>query len=140
MNKIKSEESLHSFLIDDALSMDEQALDAEFRAFSLDMAEEVAKFKQVSEQASLALRKKKLSNARKHLDEKKTKQHSGAELIASMKEKGQDIKSRLASMMAKGLIPGDFTLAFRDGKDITDEEAEGILEDLIELGVVTDDD
>ena len=27
----------------------------------------------------------------------------------------------------------------RDGEEITDEEAEGILEDLIELGVVKDD-
>ena len=85
------------------------------------------------------MKKKKFSNVKQKLAAQKSEQSTSEEILTKIKEKGTDIKLLLASMMAKGQMPSEFTMAFRDGKDITDEEAEGILEDLIELGVFKDD-
>lgn len=139
MSKIKSEEHLHQFLIDDIDSMTEDELDAEFKALNFDVENELGKVNSILEQQSLVLKKKKFSNVKQKLAAQKSEQSTSEEILTKIKEKGTDIKLLLASMMAKGQMPSEFTMAFRDGKDITDEEAEGILEDLIELGVFKDD-
>ena len=61
MSKIKSEEHLHQFLIDDIDSMTEDELDAEFKALNFDVENELGKVNSILEQQSLVLKKKKLT-------------------------------------------------------------------------------
>lgn len=139
MSKIKSEEYLHKLLISDVTSMSEEDLDVEFKALNVDVDNELGKINSMLEQQSLELRKKKFSHVKQKLAAQKSELSGSEKILFKVKEKGTDIKLLLASMMVKGEMPSEFTMAFREGKDITDEEAEGILEDLIELGVFKDD-
>ncbi|MAP23227.1 MULTISPECIES: hypothetical protein [Alteromonas] len=54
--------------------------------------------------------------------------------------KGTDAKGMLIKLMAQGKLPENLTLAFRDGEEFTDHDAEKILEDLVNMGVVEIDD
>jgi hypothetical protein len=139
MSKFKAEENLDDFFIDQIMSMNEQELNSDFENSGLDLKEEIAKFQQAADTASLSFRKEKLNAARTELEKKINQPPSNSKVISRLKETGSDIRMKLAQLVAGGQIPAEITMAFRDGEEITDEEAEGILEDLIELGVVKDD-
>tara|TARA_B100000809_G_scaffold81401_1_gene79690 strand:- start:20 stop:457 length:438 start_codon:yes stop_codon:yes gene_type:complete len=139
MSKFKAEENLDDFFIDQIMSMNEQDLNSDFENSGLDLKEEIAKFQQAADTASLSFRKEKLKAARTELEKQINQPSSNSKVISRLKETGSDIRVKLAQLVAGGQIPAEITMAFRDGEEITDEEAEGILEDLIELGVVKDD-
>ena len=46
----------------------------------------------------------------------------------------------LIQLLAQGKLPENLTLAFRDGEEFTDNDAEKILDDLVNMGVVKLDD
>ena len=97
--------------------------------------EEISDFKNTQsliDKATQRNKKIKLIKARKELDESKSKSSSSSINLANAK----DILIRL---MSQGRLPGDLTLAFREGKDIPDEELISILEDLKDLGVDIND-
>jgi hypothetical protein len=139
MSKLKTEENLDDFFIDQIMSMNEQELSSDFENTGLDLKEEIAKFQQAADTASLSFRKEKLKAARTELVKQVNQSSSNSKVLSRLKETGSDIRMKLAQLVAGGQIPAEITMAFRDGEEITDEEAEGILEDLIELGVVKDD-
>jgi hypothetical protein len=139
MSKFKAEENLDDFFIDQIMSMNEQELNSDFENSGLDLKEEIAKFQQAADTASLSFRKEKLKAARTELEKQINQPPSNSKVLSRLKETGSDIRMKLAQLVAGGQIPAEITVAFRDGEEITDEEAEGILEDLIELGVVKDD-
>lgn len=139
MSKLKAEENLDDFFIDQIMSMNEQELRSDFENTGLDLKEEIAKFQQAADTASLSFRKEKLKAARTELEKQVNQPPSNSKVLSRLKETGSDIRMKLARLVAGGQIPAEITMAFRDGEEITDEEAEGILEDLIELGVVKDD-
>jgi hypothetical protein len=87
---------------------------------------------------STEFKKAKLKEARLNLDHAREEQISSN--IAQIIEKaGKDAKGILIDMFTQNKLPAGLTLAFRDGKEITDDEAEQILADLITMGVVNDD-
>lgn len=139
MSKFKAEENLDDFFIDQIMSMNEQELNSDFENSGLDLKEEIAKFQQAADTASLSFRKEKLKAARTELEKQINQPPSNSKVLSRLKETGSDIRIKLAQLVAGGQIPAEITMAFRDGEEITDDEAEGILEDLIELGVVKDD-
>lgn len=55
-------------------------------------------------------------------------------------KRGVDAKGMLIQLLGQGKLPENLTLAFRDGEEFTDNDAEKILEDLINMGVVKLDD
>ncbi|MBT41024.1 MAG: hypothetical protein CMF12_00715 [Idiomarina sp.] len=55
-------------------------------------------------------------------------------------KRGVDAKGMLIQLLGQGRLPENLTLAFRDGEEFTDNDAEKILEDLINMGVVKLDD
>lgn len=93
----------------------------------------------LDEQIELASRKSKLIQAKSKLEDKRQAINSTEVFMNNLKNKGVDAKSFLIQLMQNGQMPNDLTLAFRDGKELSDKEAEGMIEDLINLGIVTDD-
>lgn len=59
-------------------------------------------------------------------------------LEASKKQRASDTitdpRSYLIDMMVKGLLPNDLTLAFRNGKELSDDDLRSIIDDLEDLG------
>ncbi|WP_125782575.1 hypothetical protein [Pseudoalteromonas rubra] len=139
MSKNFIDDSLDDFYVDQILSMDESDLEEDFIASGLDQKEELLKFRRAVEVASLPFRKQKLQSARAEVNRENQKHSRTSDAIRRFKSNGIDIREKLAQLIASGQVPTEITMAFRDGKEITDAEIEGILEDLIELGVVKDD-
>jgi len=139
MSKKSKDDNLDDFYVEQILLMDEQELAEDFRASGLDRKEELNKFNRAAEGASLSFRKQKLRAARAEVDRVNQKSSITTDVISRIKDSGEDIRGKLAQLFASGQIPAEITMAFRDGHEITDAEIEGILEDLIELGVVKDD-
>lgn len=140
MSKFKAEENLDDFFVDQIMSMNDQELRASFEDTEIDLKDEIAKFKQAADTASLPYRKERLKDSRTELERQINQSSSNSKVLSRLKETGSDIRMKLAQLVAGGQIPAEITMAFRDGEKITDEEVEGILEDLVELGVVKDDD
>lgn len=138
MNKSKAQ-NLDDFFIEQILSMSQQEIDDEFENEGSNCQKEIVKFNKALEKASLTYRKQKLLALRTDLDTKNIKTSESKEILNHLKKSGIDIRSKLANLVASGDAPVGITMAFREGKEITDEEAESILEDLIELGIVKDD-
>jgi hypothetical protein len=59
-------------------------------------------------------------------------------LAAGKKQRASDMitdpRSYLIDMMVKGLLPNDLTLAFRNGKELSDDDLRSIIDDLEDLG------
>lgn len=88
---------------------------------------------------STEFKKAKLKEARFNLDNAREQQTS-TNITQTLEKAGKDAKGILIDMFTQNKLPAGLTLAFRDGKEITDEEAEQILADLITMGVVNGDD
>tara|TARA_R110002012_G_scaffold18262_1_gene67358 strand:- start:4093 stop:4530 length:438 start_codon:yes stop_codon:yes gene_type:complete len=140
MSKKSVHDNLDDFYVEQILLMDEQELDEDFKASGLNRKEELTKFNRAAEVTSLSFRKQKLRVARAEVDRVNQKSSITSDVISRIKGSGEDIREKLAKLFASGQVPTEITMAFRDGHEITDAEIEGILEDLIELGVVKDDD
>jgi citrate lyase alpha subunit len=84
-------------------------------------------------------KKNRLIAARQGLNEHRQRQNS-VNVSSYLTKLGKDAKSVLIDLMLQGKLPENLTVAFREGKDVTDEDAEQILDNLISMGVVDLDD
>lgn len=82
------------------------------------------------------------------LQHKKSRLLVAKEKVKFLKKGNDDViknrlqrgKEKLIALMAMGSLPKEITMAFRDGKELPDDEIESILEDLKELGLDLNDD
>ncbi|MCB2425495.1 hypothetical protein [Methylophaga pinxianii] len=88
---------------------------------------------------STEFNKAKLKEARFNLEHVR-KTQSSKNISQTLTKAGKDAKGILIDMFTQNKLPAGLTLAFRDGKEITNDEAEQILADLINIGVVEGDD
>ena len=97
---------------------------------------EVKKTTAVLRDAKIFRKKSKLQLAREAIDNQK-QSISTDRIRAKLKSMGKDPHGVLIDLLVAGKLNQNLkaTLAFRDGKDLPEEEAEQILRDLVELGV-----
>lgn len=132
-------ENLGDYITEDILTMSDDEIESELQSLGINVDEKVGLFRSLIDVQSLAYRKARLENAKaasKSISEVTT---STNVILENLKAAGHDIRTILSQLIFSGQVPKEITMAFRDGKDISDDEAESILEDLINLGVVKDD-
>jgi hypothetical protein len=139
MSRKSAHENLSDFIIDDILMLSDDEIESELQIMGINLDEKVSEFRQLVDAPSLEYRKARLRNAKAGSQKIGHAKSSANTVIDSLKVAGKDIRSVLAELVYSGRMPAEITMAFRDGKEISDEEAESILEDLINLGVVKDD-
>lgn len=132
-------ESLGDYITEDILTMSDDEIESELRSLGINVDEKVSVFRQLVDVPSLAYRKARLTNAKAASNRINTAETSVNVILENLKATGHDIRTILSKLIFSGQVPKEITMAFRDGKEISDEEAESILEDLINLGVVKDD-
>jgi len=120
---------------DSIFSMDDCELDNELSSLNIDVNEKLKAFDAITTDAALLSKKSKLTNARFQLDKQSEHQSNKSKIAKFLSKKQLDAKYYLISL----LMQGKTTLAFRDGQDISDEEAISIIDNLIELGEVNID-
>tara|TARA_R110001583_G_scaffold122072_1_gene273322 strand:- start:5714 stop:6145 length:432 start_codon:yes stop_codon:yes gene_type:complete len=90
-------------------------------------------------QAIPQLKKARLIKARDNLEKARSK-NTDISVAKCLIKSGKDAKALLIDMFMQNKLPEGLTVAFRDGKEVTDEEAEHILANLISIGAVNSDD
>lgn len=84
-------------------------------------------------------KKIKLKNARAQLEAEK-KRHDAVDVADYLAKKGKDARDVLIELFLKQKLPENLTLAHREGKEFTDEDAKQILANLIAMGAIELDD
>lgn len=84
-------------------------------------------------------KKARLKNARTKLETEKQK-HEAVDVISYLAKKGKDAKDILIELLIQQKLPENLTVAHREGKEISDEDAKQILANLIAMGVIDVDD
>ncbi|GGA77377.1 hypothetical protein GCM10011369_19070 [Neiella marina] len=138
MKKMSAQQQLEELAIEQILSMTEEEIAEDMEAEGYCYKDELKKFQLVAKQSSLQFRKRRLEKAKQGL-KSEIAQESQFSALDWIKKKGLDAHDALIELMKSGQVPNDMTIAFREGKEVTEEEALSIIEDLVELGVVTDD-
>lgn len=115
---------------DSILDMDESELDNELTHLNVDVEHSILSFQKMNEEAALSIKKNKLKKARILLDQQKAHQSQTSKISSFLERKGLDAKDYLIEL----LMSGRTTLAFRDGQDLSEDEALSIIDNLIELG------
>lgn len=139
MSRKSAHENLSDFIIDDILMLSDDEIESELQIMGINVDEKVSEFRQLVDAPSLEYRKARLRNAKVQSEKCTDIKSSANVVIENFKAAGKDIRAVLTELVFSGQVPAQITMAFRDGKEISDEEAESILEDLISLGVVKDD-
>jgi ATP-dependent DNA ligase len=138
MNKKQAYEYLGDFVVEDILTMTDEEVANEFNNLGIDQAATVRLIRQKTDSASLEYRKSKLKKAKAAFSKAADEQRHQT-LLSALKSSGEDVRDYLARLLTTGKIPQEITMAFRDGKEISEDEALSIMEDLIELGILKDD-
>lgn len=120
---------------DSIFTMADSELDNELSSLNIDIAEKLKSFETISTDAILLSKKNKLKNARLQLDKRNKHQSNKSKIADFLSKKQIDAKDYLISL----LMSGKATVAFRDGQELSDEEAISIIDNLIELGEVNID-
>lgn len=140
MTKTKNPDWIADIIIDDIMSLSESELNDELTQQGFDPDKDATKLCEAVKSTSLQLRKKKFINIKSELEEKKKSSQSATDqFINKMLSTGKSAKDYLIDLIVAGQAPGDITMAFRDGKDISEDEAISIIKDLKELGYIKDD-
>ncbi|WP_273024267.1 hypothetical protein [Rheinheimera sp.] len=139
MSKSRAHENLSNFIIDDILLLSDAEIDSELQSMGINVEAEVSEFRRLVDAPSLEFRKARLKNAKALSEKGNARESKTSAIIDNLKAAGKDIRAVLTELIFSGQVPAQITVAFRDGKEISDEEAESILEDLISLGVIKDD-
>lgn len=126
--KNKSLEVYFDLVEDEILNLSEEELSEIYEVNNLGDSEEIMRFQSILGEMLTEHSKSKLLKARADLDRLRRKDHK-------QKAKFNDPKGIFINALQKGLIPKELTMAFRDGVDLSDEEMETILQDLIDLGI-----
>lgn len=136
MNYKKAIAELEKELFNDIMQKDESELNEELSELTGDVDLKLKSYRSIVEQATINLKKQKLLDAKEKLKNYKKETATRPNLIESLLSKGIDLKQYLIELYAQGKIPTGLTVAFRDGKDISDEEAASIIANLSELGEI----
>jgi len=139
MSNKNAYENLSDFITDDVLTISDDEIESELQNLGIKVDEKVSTFRQLVDVPSLAYRKARLTKAKAASNRINTAETSVNVILEHLKATGNDIRTILSKLIFSGQVPKEITMAFRDGKEISDEEAESILEDLINLGIVKDD-
>jgi uncharacterized protein YecE (DUF72 family) len=84
-------------------------------------------------------KKARLTEARAKLEAEK-KKHETVDVMGYLAKKGKDAKEVLIELLMLQKLPENLTLAFREGKEFKDEDANQIVANLIAMGVIKVDD
>jgi hypothetical protein len=117
---------------DSIFSMDDSELDNELSSLNINVDEELKVFNIITTNTILTSKKNKLLQAREHLNNQASYQAKKEQIVDFLSKKHIDAKGYLISL----IMSGKTTMAFRDGQDISDDEAVSIIDNLIELGEV----
>ncbi|HAW77649.1 MAG TPA: hypothetical protein DCW74_18180 [Alteromonas australica] len=135
----ETNELLDDIMLDNIASMSKEQLKGELNGKVSDLD---AIIKRVSawgtsqkKQASLSV----LQAARKGMESQRER-YKKSTIREKLAKSGIDAKGMLIQLLAQGKLPENLTLAFRDGEEFTDNDAEKILDDLVNMGVVKLDD
>lgn len=140
MSIIKEPSWVTDLVIDDIMSLSEHEIDQELieQGINPDAAEGL---RGSLNSMSIEYRKQKLRDIKVKLEQKKKSKKSNTDsFVKKILDSGKSAKDYLTDIIISGKVPGDLTVAFRDGKDITEEEASSIIKDLKDLGYIKDDD
>jgi hypothetical protein len=138
---MKKNNYLEEFIIKDVLSMSEQDLDQMLEDSGVDPDHAAESLKKAISGASLRYRKARFSEVKEALSESKIDEDkSQKNILDDVKKSGKSAKDYLIDLIVSGRAPQSLTLAFREGQDITEAEAIGIIDDLKSLGYFKDDD
>lgn len=85
------------------------------------------------------LKKNRLKDARVKLEAEK-KKHDAVDVATFLAKKGKDAKAILIDLLLQQKLPENLTVAHREGKEFTDEDANQIIANLIAMGVIDVDD
>lgn len=122
-------ERLEEALVDSILNMSESELDAELREMNLDLKDVAARTKGAIDRGVIAANKAGLARARTQLAEAKASLSVSA---ASRDRAGALV--RFEEMKAGGTeLPSPMMMAARKGHGLSEEDIEGVLEDLGDL-------
>lgn len=117
---------------DSIFSMDDYELDNELSSLNIDVNEQLKALDTITTDAVLLSKKNKLKNARLQLNKQNDHQSNKSKIVEFLSKKQLDAKDYLIGL----LVTNKTTLAFRDGQDLSDEEAVSIIDNLIELGEI----
>lgn len=129
---------LDDVMIENIAGMSQKELGQELGLSADKLNSEVELLHRKINDISTEFKKAKLKEARLNLDHAREQQTS-TNIAQTLEKAGKDAKGILIEMFTQNKLPAGLTLAFRDGKEITDDEAEKILADLITMGVVKGD-
>lgn len=127
--------NIEEYSYDSILDLDDDEVEKELVSLCVNIDKHLNSFKKVTQDAVLLAKKQKLKNVRAQLDQKHSFQPEKSKLTSFLERKGVDAKGYLIELF----ISGRATLAFRDGQDLSDDEALCIINNLIELGEVNID-
>jgi len=138
---MKKNNYLENYIIDDVLSMSEQELDQLLEDSGVDPDHAAESLKKAISGVSLRYRKAQFSKVKEALAASKIDEdNSQKNILDDVKKSGKSAKDYLIDLIVSGRAPQGLTLAFREGQDITEAEAIGIIDDLKSLGYVKDND
>ncbi|MGI1671634.1 MAG: hypothetical protein K6L74_15095 [Neptuniibacter sp.] len=141
MSKKRNPDWIADLIIDDIMSLSESELDQELIENGFHPNKDANKLHKSIQTTCVEFRKQKFLNVKAQLNKKKVLATSNADsFIESLTASGNSAKDFLIELIASGKAPSGLTVAFREGKDITESEAVSILKDFKELGYIKDDD
>jgi inactivated superfamily I helicase len=135
----ETNELLDDIMLDNIASMSKEQLKGELNGKVSDLD---AIIKRVSTWGTSQKKQDSLSvlqAARKGLESQRER-YKKSTIREKLAKSGIDAKGMLIQLLAQGKLPENLTLAFRDGEEFTDNDAEKILDDLVNMGVVKLDD
>ncbi|MFK5949119.1 MAG: hypothetical protein QM500_10180 [Methylococcales bacterium] len=132
-NKKTFQDNLLNLMEEEILSKTDADLLELYNADNLDSIEDFKSTQSLIDKALTEHKKRKLITARKEL------QVEQANTQRPTSTKTRNAKDFIIDLMLSNRLPEGLTLAFREGEDISDEEIEGIIEDLRDLGIDFDD-
>lgn len=132
IKKSNLETSLLNLVEKEILAQNSDDLKSNYGGVNLNETDDFKSTQNLIDSVLIKHRKKKLLNARKQLDLQSTK-NSG------LKSKIKDGKGFIINLIATGRMPDGLTMAFHKGGDIPDDEVEGIIQDLKDLGIDLND-
>lgn len=130
---------LDDLMIENIANMTQEELCQELTLSAAELDSEAGLLHGKLNDISTEFKKAKLKEARFNLEHVR-KTQSSMNISQTLTKAGKDAKGVLIDMFTQNKLPAGLTLAFRDGKEITNDEAEQILADLINIGVVEGDD
>jgi inactivated superfamily I helicase len=135
----ETNELLDDIMLDNIASMSKEQLKGELNGKVSDLD---AIIKRVSTWGTSQKKQDSLSvlqAARRGLESQRER-YKKSTIREKLAKSGIDAKGMLIQLLAQGKLPENLTLAFRDGEEFTDNDAEKILDDLVNMGVVKLDD